>query len=38
MSTEKIVVKIQANGEIQVETLGMKDEACLDVIELMELV
>ena len=36
MSTEKIVVKIQVNGEIQVETLGMKGEACLDVIDLME--
>lgn len=36
MSTEKIVVKIQVNGEIQVETLGIKGEACLDVIDLME--
>lgn len=36
MSKEQIIVKIQADGEIKVETLGMKGEACLDVIELME--
>ena len=36
MANEKIVVKIQPNGEILVETLGIKGEACLDVIDLME--
>ncbi|MER1998802.1 MAG: DUF2997 domain-containing protein [Lysinibacillus sp.] len=36
MTSEKIIVKIQSDGEIKVETIGMKGEACLDVIELME--
>lgn len=36
MPNEKIIVKIKANGEIQVETLGMKGESCLDIIDIME--
>ena len=36
MNTEQIVVRIAPDGSVQAETKGIKGDACLDSIQLLE--
>lgn len=36
MSTEQIIVRIAPDGSVQAETKGIKGNACLDSIQLLE--
>ena len=36
MSNKKLKIKLMPNGEIQMETLGVKGKKCLDYIEVLK--
>lgn len=36
MTNEQVVVRIEADGQVHAETIGMKGQKCLDTIALLE--